>query len=62
MSQAGSRDAKKQASRPRAARAIVEPNPLAALKRRAEDLGLIVHARPSASIERERRQKGGRKK
>jgi len=38
-------DANKQERRPKAARAIVNPDALENLKRRAEDVGLIIHAR-----------------
>ena len=47
-------DGKKRA----ATRGIVNPDALDGLKKRAEDLGLIVHARGSASSKRT----GGRKK
>lgn len=41
----------KKASAPRSsgARSVVGDAPLEALKRRAEDLGLIIHARPKAA-------------
>lgn len=48
---------------PQTERAIVAPDALAGLKQRAEDLGLIIHARPAAhSAGGARKQKRMRQK
>jgi hypothetical protein len=52
-----SRDAKKKGQQSKTARAIVNPDALESLKRRAEDLGLIVHARQPSKPAQERGQK-----
>ncbi|HEX8070301.1 MAG TPA: hypothetical protein VF546_10145 [Pyrinomonadaceae bacterium] len=43
---------------PSGARAIVAPDPLGQLKRRAEDLGLIVHARAKPAAKRAAGKRG----
>ena len=55
------RDAKKKGQQSKPARAIVNPDALENLKRRAEDIGLIIHARQSKPAPRRAPKKRGQK-
>ncbi|PYS91534.1 MAG: hypothetical protein DMF64_11855 [Acidobacteria bacterium] len=53
--------ANKQERRPKATRTIVNPDALEDLKRRAEDVGLIIHARQPKPAQGRRPKKRGQK-
>jgi len=63
MNRSKSENVKRPARPSTTTRGIVNPDALDGLKRRAEELGLIVHARPEQTGKRRRQQKkdGGQK-